>query len=143
MSQRKLPGQTPTIPGRTPRRPPPGGGVIVTKSPDKRPPPKTPAPKPKGGPVVNKSPDKRVPPRAPAPPKAPRPKGGPVVNKAPDKRVPPQWRTTGTATVNTALNRAVQKLKAARATNVNASTSKRQTPLNQAGQAVKARSRGR
>ena len=122
MSQRKTPGQTPTIPGRTPK------------------PQRTP---PKGGPIViNKSPDKRAPAPKPPTPKRPAPKGGPVVNKMPDRRPSPQTKTTGVAAANNALNKSASKIKSARATSLGASTSKR-TPLAQAATAVKARSRGR
>jgi len=105
MSQRKTPGQTPTIPGRTPKRPAPtdSGPIIGKRMPDKR----TPIPTPK----------------------RPAPKGGPVVNKTPDKRVPPQSKTTGNALKSAALERAVSKVKAKAASNRNAGVSKQATVL--------------
>lgn len=124
MSQRKSPQSTPTIPGRTPKRPAPQGGPIGKRMPDKR----TPIPAPKA-------------PKVPAPKRTP-PKGGPIVINKPDKRVPPQTKTTGTAAANAAAVRAAAKLKSARATNLNASVSRRQTPLGRAAAVIKARARG-
>jgi hypothetical protein len=115
MSQRKTPGQTPTVPGRTPKRPAPTGGPVIGK----------------------RMPDKRTPPPVSVPgraPKRPAPKGGPITS--------PQRKTSGIAAANNALNKAASKIKSQRATSLGASTSKR-TPLDQAAMAVKARARGR